>query len=136
MGADARGNRTRVRRDAGDVEPGQAGDESGPGGVANPVSAFPVSCRRQAAADRVIYYAAVLSSRAQLARRSTPEAAAVWASVDLSIDQRIAARDPAGLHDAIVEAIGHLTSVRDELEAAVIGPAMRGSLAALAALKE
>lgn len=84
----------------------------------------------------MIHVAAVLSTRAQLSRRSTPDVSAEWSAIDLTIDQRIAARDPAGLHDAIVEAIGHLDAVRDELEAAVIGPAMRGSLAALAAMKE
>lgn len=84
----------------------------------------------------MIHVATVLSNRAQLARRTTPLEAVEWATIDLSIDQRIAACDPAGFHDAVVEAIGHLTAVRDELEAEVIGPAMRGSLAALAAMKE
>ena len=84
----------------------------------------------------MILVATVLSNRAQIARRTTSVAAVEWAAIDLTIDQRIAARDPAGFHDAIVEAIGHLTAVCDELEAAVIGPAMRGSLAALAAMKE
>lgn len=79
--------------------------------------------------------AAVLSNRSQLARRSAPATGpAEWAAIDLSIDQRIAARDPAGLHDAIVEAIVHLEAARDELETAVVGPAFRGSLAILASM--
>jgi hypothetical protein len=77
----------------------------------------------------------VLPGGAHRARRTTSAAAAEWAAIDLTIDQRIAARDPAGFHDAIVEAIGHLSAVRDELETSVIGPAMRGSLAALAAMR-
>ncbi len=84
----------------------------------------------------MIQVATVLSNRAQLARRSAPITdAGEWAGIDLTIDQRIAARDPAGLHDALVEAIGHLSAARDELEAAVVGPAMRGSLARLASMQ-
>jgi len=85
----------------------------------------------------VIQVATVLGNRAQLARRTVPATGpAEWAPIDLTIDQRIAACDPAGFHDAIVEAIGYLTAAADEIERAVIGPAMRGSLARLAAIKE
>lgn len=83
-------------------------------------------------ADRVIAVATLLSHRAERTREA---GTGDFAGDGLSLDQRIAARCPAALHDAIVEAIGHLTAVRDELEVDVIGPAVRGSLARLASMQ-
>ncbi len=84
----------------------------------------------------MIQVATVLGNRAQLARRSLPTGPAEWAAIDLTIDQRIASCDPAGFHDALVEAISLLDAARDELERLVVGPAMRGSLARLAAMTD